>query len=117
MTPVAYVVTIEVDPSVETAWNDWHARVHLPDVLSQPGFRSATRYRDESPCFDGWVRYVCRFDLESRAALGAYLNGRESARLRADHAERWHQVTRVARQILVELEHITAARRAAPAAD
>lgn len=103
MARVAYNVTIEVDPEVEAAWNEWHAGVHLPEILAQPGFVEATRYRDESPCFDGWVRYVCRYDLESREALAAYLRGPESARIRADHEAHWGRTTRVSRQILVEV--------------
>src|SRR5687767_249920 len=103
MPRTAYCVTVEVAPEVEESWNQWHAEVHVPEVLAEPGFLGATRYRDESPCFDGWVRYVCRYDLESREALDAYLRWPVSARLRGDHTAYWGTVTRVARQILVEV--------------
>src|SRR5262245_648059 len=102
MMRVAYTVTIEVAPAVEAEWDRWHSEVHIPEILAQPGFLGATKYRDESPCFDDWVRYVCRYDVESGEALAAYLRGSESARIRADHDTRWRTTTRVSRQTLVE---------------
>src|SRR5688500_17302587 len=106
MPRVAYCVTIEVDPEVEEAWNRWHAEVHVREVLAEPGFLGATRYRDASPCFDGWARHVCRYDLESWSALDAYPREARSAELRADHQARWGATTRVSRQVLVELDVI-----------
>jgi hypothetical protein len=38
------IVTIEVDPSVEAAWNRWYDTVHLPDALRCPGVRRGRRY-------------------------------------------------------------------------
>ncbi len=38
------VVNAGVDPVVETEWNDWYDRVHLPDILGCPGFVEAERY-------------------------------------------------------------------------
>ncbi len=101
MPRVAYQVTIEVDPDVEQAWNEWHSAEHVRDILLMPGFLGATKYRDESPAFDGWVRYVCRFELESREALTGYLAS--SAPLREEHQRRYGETTRVSRQILVEV--------------
>ncbi len=103
MPRVAYVVSIEVVPEAEAAWSAWYARVHAPAVAAEPGFLGATLYRDESPSADGWTRFVCRFDVDSRPALHDYLQGPASVHLRADHEARWGKVTRVARQILVEV--------------
>jgi hypothetical protein len=32
-------------PEHEAAWNDWYDNVHLPELLSVPGFVSAVRFR------------------------------------------------------------------------
>ena len=32
-------------PEHESAWNDWYDNVHLPELLSVPGFVSAVRFR------------------------------------------------------------------------
>lgn len=38
------IVTVEVDPEVEAAWNQWYDTVHLPDALRCPGVRRGRRY-------------------------------------------------------------------------
>ena len=38
------IVTAEVDPAVEVAWNRWYDTVHLPDALKCPGVRRGRRY-------------------------------------------------------------------------
>jgi hypothetical protein len=32
-------------PEHEAAWNDWYDNVHLPELLSVPGFVTAVRFR------------------------------------------------------------------------
>ncbi|ORA26296.1 DUF4286 family protein [Mycobacterium aquaticum] len=45
-TRYVYVVrSVFTSPEHEAAWNDWYDNVHLPDLLSVPGFVSAVRYR------------------------------------------------------------------------
>jgi len=65
-------------------FNEWYDRVHLPDLLSIPGVKSASRYRVRSR--DGEVpehRYLTIYELErdaeevlkeirSRAASGQF---------------------------------------------
>ena len=48
MKPALYLVTIEVSPSAEAAWNEWHEKVHVPEVMRQPGFLSCRKWRDPS---------------------------------------------------------------------
>ncbi len=38
------IVTAEVDPEVEAAWNHWYDTVHLPDALRCPGVQRGRRY-------------------------------------------------------------------------
>jgi len=38
------IVTAEVDPEVEVAWNRWYDEVHLPDALKCPGVKRGQRY-------------------------------------------------------------------------
>jgi hypothetical protein len=41
-----YVVrSVFSSPEHEAAWNDWYDTVHLPELLSVPGFVSAVRFR------------------------------------------------------------------------
>ncbi len=43
------IVTAEVDPTVEAAWNKWYDEVHLPDALACPGVLSGRRYVGSGP--------------------------------------------------------------------
>ncbi len=38
------IVTAEVNPEVEAAWNAWYDTVHLPDALACPGMLRGRRY-------------------------------------------------------------------------
>jgi quinol monooxygenase YgiN len=100
---VFYVLTIEVDPAPEQDWLNWYRHAHIPDILAQPGFRRATIYRAETAPGE-WARYAIMFEVESRQALDAYLNGDEVQRLRADHYSHFGGVTRASRQILSPIE-------------
>ena len=95
-----YLVKVEVAPSAERAWDDWNTKHHIPDVLAQPGFARASKYRLDACAPDGWSRYWVLYELESRAALDAYLSGEAVKRLRADHASRFADTTRLSREIL-----------------
>jgi hypothetical protein len=96
---VLYGVMVEVDPKEEAAWNEWHTRQHIPDVLAQPGFMRATKYRLDTPNGD-WSQYLTAYELASREALDAYLQGDAVSRLRADHYAHFGHCTRLSRMIL-----------------
>ena len=96
---VLYGVKIEVDPDQEAAWNDWHTRKHMPELLAQPGFIRATKYRLDT-INDGWSQYLILYEVESREALQAYLDGEAVTRLRADHYTHFGASTRLSRLIL-----------------
>ncbi len=72
---VFYAVMVEVDPNEEAAWNDWHTRQHIPDVLAEPGFVRATKYRLDTSNGD-WHQYLTVYELASREALDDVFAGR-----------------------------------------
>jgi len=96
---VAYVVSIEVAPEALPAWDAWHSDVHMPDVLGQPGFVAAEKYRDETDAADGWARFVVVYHLRDRRALADYFAGDAMIRIRRDHEDRFGRATRLSRQI------------------
>ncbi len=97
-----YRVTIEVAPEAEQAWAGWHAAEHMPDVLRQPGFLGATRWKDRERSADGWARYVAHYRAESVAAIEAYQSSAEAVRIRDAHTARYGTVTRLTRSLLAE---------------
>jgi hypothetical protein len=96
---VLYGVMVEVDPDQELAWNDWHTREHMPELLAQPGFVRATKYR-LNIINDGWPQFLTLYEVDSREALEAYLASEVVTRLRAEHYTHFGSSTRISRVIL-----------------
>lgn len=48
-------------PQEEAAWNAWYDGHHVPELLSVPGFVSATRYRQ----LDAPGHYLALYEIES----------------------------------------------------
>ncbi len=95
-----YVVKIEVDPKDEEAWNDWHTRQHLADVLAaHRGFVRARKYKIDTAEGD-WSQYLVMYEIDSHESLNEYLNGEEVTRLRADHYAHFGHCTRLSRMVL-----------------
>jgi quinol monooxygenase YgiN len=99
---VFYGVMVEVDPKEEAMWSEWHTRQHILDVLAQPGFVRATKYRLDTSNGD-WHQYLTIYELSSREALDAYLQGEAVTRLRADHYTHFGHCTRLSRMILTPM--------------
>lgn len=97
-----YRVTIEVAPEAEHAWVEWQTNEHIPDVLKQPGFLGATRWKDQERAPDGWARYVIHYRAQSLAAIEAYRASPAAAHLRDDHTKKFGSVTRITRSVLGE---------------
>lgn len=57
----------DVDPALDDAYNDWHAREHVPERLTVPGMLWAQRYAraDDS----AWPRYLTLYGLRDAAVL------------------------------------------------
>jgi len=96
---IIYAIRIEVDPVDEHTWDEWYTRHHIPELLAEPGFVRATKYKVDTP--DGtWSQYMTLYEVDSRESLEAYLNGDAVIRLRADHYSRFGTSTRLKRMIL-----------------
>lgn len=95
-----YLVKVEVDPEAEREWNDWNTVHHIPEVLAEPGFVRAWKYRVEKPA-GARPEYWTLYEVSSREALEGYLSGEAVKRLRADHESRFGKVTSVSRTILL----------------
>ena len=106
MSAVCYVVRVEVAPDSERAWNDWNTARHIPEVLAEPGFVRATKWRAEGAAKDGWVEYWIQYELESREALEAYLTGDAVKRLRNDQLARFGPGVRLSRAILLPVARV-----------
>jgi antibiotic biosynthesis monooxygenase (ABM) superfamily enzyme len=101
--PALYIVTIEVSPGSEAAWNEWHNQVHIPAVLREPGFVSCRKWRDTANAEDGWPRYVCHYELTGTDALERYFASDAAKHLRADSDLKFGYVTRHRRQVYSEV--------------
>ena len=60
------VVDVSVDRAVETEWNAWYDAVHLPDIVTCPGFRRAARYFSEE---DGTRHYLTVYEVDGPEAI------------------------------------------------
>ncbi|WP_224363634.1 DUF4286 family protein [Hyalangium versicolor] len=103
MKPVLYIVTIEVAPGSEDAWHAWHEKVHVPEVIRQPGFLACRKWKDTINAEDGWARYVCHYELASAEALQRYTASDAAKQLKAESEKRFGYVTRHHRQIYEEV--------------
>ncbi len=98
---VLYIVRSFVDRKVEKEWDEWHSKEHVPDVLKQPGFLGASKYRDTRLDGEYWTLY----ELESLEAFEKYDKGEGAKQLRADHHARYGGSTRTERFVLVKTLH------------
>lgn len=95
-----YAVRIEVDPKDERAWDEWHTRQHIPDVLAaHPGLVRALKYKIDAR-IDEWRQYLVLYEFDTRESMDDYLNGEAVVRLRADHYARFGASTRLSRMLL-----------------
>lgn len=66
------VHSVCVDPAKEKEYEEWYDKVHLPDILTVPGFIRATRYVDkgtiELPSTlwgEGQGKYLALYEIET----------------------------------------------------
>jgi hypothetical protein len=59
------VTSSDVMPGAEGDFNAWYNDAHLPEILTCPGFRSATRYE----CTAGEPTYLAFYDIDSPAVM------------------------------------------------
>ncbi|MCP3100977.1 DUF4286 family protein [Myxococcus sp. K15C18031901] len=103
-TPTLYTVVIEVEPGAEARWNLWHETTHVPEVLREPGFLACRKWRDTEHAPDGWVRYVCHYELASVEHFRQYTVSDAAKHLRAESERHFGGVTRHSRQVLTEVK-------------
>jgi hypothetical protein len=104
---VQYIVFCWAPEEVLEEWNEWHTKVHIPNVLKAPQMRSARKYRLVEAAFPGdlpW-QYVTVYVLDSLRDFEAYRAGPGVA-LRKEHDARWGDVVKVARILISEEQRI-----------
>ena len=105
---VLYVVRTWVPKERLEEWNDWHTNVHVRDVVAQPQVRRARKYRvaeDNTPA--EWpAQYITVYEFDSLDDWESYRSGEEAARLRKDYTDRYGEVGKISRQVLVEVAEV-----------
>ncbi len=81
-----YMVRFWIKPGGEEKVLDWLDTSHIADVVGQPGFLWARRFRLEGTDDDGWAAHAMIYGLESMDHLHAYMNG-DAARGYAEERE------------------------------
>lgn len=72
-----FVVQTNHVPGGESEYHDWYNSVHIPDILSVPGFVAAQRFElgpvQRRPELDHPYRYLALYEIagDPRAAFGA----------------------------------------------
>lgn len=59
------VVRVNIAPDKEAEWNDWYSNIHVPDLLTVPGFVSGRRYA----AIRGEPKYMTIYQFESEEAM------------------------------------------------
>ena len=71
--PVLFLIKAWVAPEGGERYLRWLEEKHMAEVLREPGFLWARRYRLEQTDERGWAGYLIVYGLESNSALQAYL--------------------------------------------
>lgn len=58
--PMLHIVMVDIPPEHEDAFNDWYERVHIPQILACPGWRSATRRLVD----EGGPKYAALYEID-----------------------------------------------------
>jgi hypothetical protein len=58
--PLVNIISTDVVPGHEDAFDRWYSEVHVPEILACPGWRSARRYRS----VDGDPTFLAVYELE-----------------------------------------------------
>ena len=76
-----YIVMSDPKPGEDEAFNRWYSNVHLPDVLTVPGFVAAQRFRflDHPALAPCPHRYLAIYEVLAEVAPGAFAELRARA--------------------------------------
>ena len=90
MTPRALlIVSLDIAPEKEDAFNDWYNKKHIPEVLSAPGLVSGKRYRATR----GKPKYWAVYEAASEEALSQALASPEFKVAADDFQSNWAPFT------------------------
>ncbi len=106
---VLYIVKSLVDLKSEKEWDKWHSKQHIPDVVKQPGFLKASKFRTSSTEGQS-AEYWTIYELENMGAFERYDKSKVAEELRADHRSRFGAVTKTERFVLVKTFETSASR-------
>jgi hypothetical protein len=56
------LVTVDIPPEHEEAWNRWYNEEHVPDILKCPGFKRVGRFKSVQ---GNGTRYVTLYEVDS----------------------------------------------------
>ena len=84
--PYVYFVRFWIDPTAATEILAWLDGGHIAEVVAQPGFLWAQRYRLEQDAPDGWHAYAMIYGLTSKAALEEYFKNPIHAKFKRENA-------------------------------
>lgn len=62
------IVIATIDSDLDDEFNKWYNEVHLPEIVTCPGFISGTRYVADTP---NGRQYLAIYELESEAAFAS----------------------------------------------
>lgn len=107
---VLYTVRATVAREAETDWIAWMQAKHIPDVLAEPGFLRAWLLRVTSPPGEVSAEFAVVYQLESQAALDAYMTSAARGRLMQEVVGRYGDLAPSTRVVLQPLATIEAER-------
>jgi len=61
-----WVVEARIEADIEPEWNSWYDTVHLPEIMTCPGFREATRLVHER---EGTRVYLAIYEIDGPEAV------------------------------------------------
>jgi hypothetical protein len=85
-------------------FNDWYNRIHIPDVLSAPGFKSAARYAIQYPA-GSRAKYLAIFEIETediKKTMEASRKNMESKKA----AGRWSELVEIVSRRICKVEDL-----------
>jgi len=85
--PVVFIVRFWIKPGSEDAVLAWLDGGHIAEVVGEPGFLWARRYRLDSESDDGWPAHVMIYGLASPEDLQNYFIGEAPKRFARQRAE------------------------------
>ena len=99
---IVYEVNLEVDAAVAGPFGEWLA-VHVREMLTLPGFVSATWYRELDRDEPGDARWCVQYQLASRADLEEYFTV-HAERMRGEGLAHFADRFRASRRVLEPVE-------------